>query len=282
MMAFLRVVEVLPPLFPFSRSKGDRLLLRSAMDRFAGEVRAVRDFADVVLVANVKDQSLLRVDPVHAAIVLGETAKVDAAPVVVLRGQSRSQFLSTVLTAVSIGLKWIMIAWGDDHPDGSRSSNARDYTTLATAIGEAADIRSRAGSKIRIFAPVQLESLRRGSGVALAKARLKAGADLLLAQPPTTDAKAAFRDHLALVTKSGLGSRVLFNVFHFKDDGDVGRYQNMFGWDLPLNLHATAKKGERALIEVEREVVARARREGLPGVYVSTRGMPQVVKELLS
>ena len=54
-MPFLRVVEVLPPLFPSSRKKEDALHVDTKLQRFAEEIRAVRALADVFLVANVKD-----------------------------------------------------------------------------------------------------------------------------------------------------------------------------------------------------------------------------------
>ena len=278
-MGFLRVVEVLPPLFPVpnsSRIEGPR-----ALEEFVEEVRSIRAFADVILVAGVKDPALLRDDPVQSALLLRRAAGVDAAPVVVVRDQNRPRFLATMFSALSSGLGSIMIAWGDDYPPGAGASNVRDYPSLASAVKEAATIRKRARSTAKFFVPVNLQSLRSASGAAMAKGRVKAGADLLLAQPPTTDAHGAFDDHLSLIARSGVRDKVLLNVFHFKGGLDLERYERKFGWRLPSSLRATARKGERALIQAEREVIRRARSEGLPGIYVSTRGEPQVARALL-
>jgi 5,10-methylenetetrahydrofolate reductase len=280
-LAFLRVVEVLPPLFAASGGRKDRLITGAAMERFGEEARSIRDFADIILVANVKDLRRVKLDSVHAAVMLQEDFDLSAAPVIVVRDQNRPQFLSTVLTAISLGVNSMMIAWGDDYPESSRVSNVRDFPDLAGAIREATRIRTRARSPARFFAPIDLESLAYPKGVALARERLKAGADFLLAQPPTTDDGETFDRHDSLLEQSGLKGKVLPNVFHFKDDGDIRDYERMFGWRLPRELHLAAKS-EGRLSELERKVVRRLRTSGCAGVYLSTRGSPSIAERVLS
>ena len=279
-MAFLRVIEVLPPLFS-SGGRKDRLALGAALERFGEGVRGLRGFADVILVANVKDLKWVKFDSVHGAALLQRGFDLPTAPVIVVRDLNRPQFLSTVLTAVSLGLSSMMIAWGDDY-ESSDATNVRDFPDLAQAITAASAIRSRARSPVIIFAPIDIESLAYPKGVALAKARLRAGADLLLAQPPTTDEGETFDRHDSLLEGSGLKEKVLPNVFHFKDDGDVREYERLFGWRLPAELHAVATKGEGELAELERKVVRRLRSSGYAGVYISTRGDPSMAARLLS
>lgn len=281
-MAFLRVVEVLPPLFDASRSKDDRIAADAAMERFTEEVRGIRNFADVILVANVKDTRRLKFDSVHAAVMLQEDFQLETAPVVVVRDSNRPQFLSTILTAVSLGLNSVMIAWGDDYPASAKASNVRDFPNLASAIREASLIKSRARASTRFFAPVDLNSLAYPKGVALAKERLKAGAEMLLAQPPTTDKGATFDAHGSLVERAELRGKVLLNVFPFRDRPDVRRYERMFGWRLPKALHQAAAGGERDLRGLERKIIRRLRKESYPGVYLTTRGNPGVAEALLS
>jgi 5,10-methylenetetrahydrofolate reductase len=281
-LEFLRVVEVLPPLFDASRSKDDRIAADAAMERFTQEVRSIRDCADVILVANVKDTRRLKFDSVHAAVMLQEDFLLETGPVIVVRDQNRPQFLSTVLTAVSLGLNSVMIAWGDEYPASAKASNVRDFQDLAAAIREASLIRSRARAPTRIFAPVDIESLAYPRGMALARKRLSAGGDMLLAQPPTTDAGDVFDRHLSLLENAGLKGKVLPNVFPFKDADDVRRYEKMFGWRLPKGVHETAAKGERELLQLGRKIVRRLRREGFPGVYLTTRGNPGLAEALLS
>ena len=277
-MAFFRVVEVLPPSFALSASRKDTFSIEASVVRFADEIRRIRDLADVFLVANVKD--VLSLDQVHTANLLHKTLGVDAAPVVVIRDLSRPRFLSSVLTGISTELNWMMVAWGDDH--GSAKANMREFPTLAAAIREASQLRSQTSSPIRFMAPVGIDALARPRGVALANGRIRAGADLLLAQPPTTDADDSFDRHVSLLEKAGLEEKATLNVFPFKDEADVKRYERMFGWRLPKSLHESAAEGEASLLRGARGVVRRLRKEGYPGVYITTRGNLAVAKTLLS
>jgi hypothetical protein len=165
-----------------------------------------------------------------------------------------------------------MLVWGDTYPASAGASNVYDYDDLADAISDASSIGKQAGVKARILAPVTLTLLVSEKGVARAKSRLDAGAEFLLAQPPTTDSGAIFERHMKLLESSGLKSRVLLNVFPFRDSQDVRDCELHFGWKLPRRVHELAMSGERPLLAEARAVASKIRESGLPGVYVSTRG----------
>jgi Methylenetetrahydrofolate reductase len=279
-MGFLRLVEVFPPLF----SAGSRgpVDIKQELQRFVDGIRPVRSTADTFLVANLKNPDLLKFSTLEASRVLRDRLKVDAAPVIVVRDMNRPQFLSSVLAGISLGLRSMMIAWGDEYPSSVGATNIRDFSSLADAIAQAAALRKRAGAYVRIFAPVDIESLAYPKGVALARERLRSGADLLLAQPPTTDADRTFDRHAALVEASGLREEVLLNVFPFRNAKDVNSCEKYFGWKLPRSLHKVAMAGGGQLTEIAKDVARRLRREGYPGVYLSTRGEPLVASTLLS
>ncbi|MDG6910005.1 MAG: hypothetical protein JRN08_06520 [Nitrososphaerota archaeon] len=280
-MSFLRVLEVLPPLFPFTDKEDGALDIAAGTERFTDAVRSVRAFGDVFLVANVKDPALLKLDTVQTAAMLREVLGVDAAPVIVVRDQNRPRFLSSALGGISARFRWVMFAWGDDLPESAKASNVRDYASLAAAIRDASRIRSRSRSPTRFFAPVNIDALGSPEGVSLAVGRLRAGADMLLAQPPTTDAEETFDRHIATVRKAGLEGRVILGVFPFRGVADVRLYERKFQWTLPKTLHRAAAKGEGHLLETVREVVRRMRSEKQPGVYAVTRGDPAVAEALL-
>ena len=281
MLAFLRVVEVFPPLFPARTPKGETLRIGEEVERFVGEAQRISKVADVVLVADLKSTRFLKFSTVEAALILKKRLELDAAPVIVLRDVNRQKFLSSVMTGISLGLKSMMIVWGDRYPAGAQSSNVRDFPGLAAALREASLLREKAHSPARFFAPVDLRRLSRPDGVALAKARLRAGADCLLAQPPTTDAGPTFERHIELLDAAGLADSALLNVFPFRDRKDVKECERYFGWRLPRRLHITANEGAEALFEAEKEVVQRLRQDGLPGVYLNARGAPAIVEKLL-
>ena len=278
-MAFIRVVEVLPP--HFRRSKSELSGAGSRMAEFSSQISRFKEYADIFMVANMKDQALLKFDAVHVATSLERQRGVAAAPVLVVRDQNRPQFLSSVLTAFSAGLKAIMLAWGDEYPDGG-ASNVRDFQNLAEAIAESAKIRRMMGFRSRILAPVNVDRLSTPKWVSVARARLDAGAELLLAQPPTTDAGDAFERQVAVLDEAGLKKDVLLNVFPFTSPSDVARYERLFGWRLPKGLHRAAREGPAPLLGLQRDIVRRMRKENLPGVYLSTRGDISLAERLLS
>jgi hypothetical protein len=74
----------------------------------------------------------------------------------------------------------------------------------------------------------------------------------------------------------------LLNVFPFRDLDDVRECEAYFGWSLPDGLHRTAAKGQRALFDAEKDVVASIRGRGLPGVYLNTRGTPRIAERFLA
>lgn len=279
-MEFLRVVEVFPPLFPSSRSGRGYLEVDAGLDQFVAEARANKGNADVMLVADVKDRKILKLSSLEATILLKLRGGTEAAPVIVLRDLDRPRYLSAVLTCLTLGLGHAMIAWGDDYPTGSGVLRGRDFTTLAESIREAVLLRKRARSATEFLAPVNVESLGAPRGLALAKGRVRAGAALLLAQPPTIDLE-ALGEHLRILRAAKLESRVLLNVFPFKGPEDLRRCEAYFGWRFPKRLHRRAEKGEGALREAEREVVNGLRDAGLPGVYLNTRGIEGIAGELL-
>ena len=255
--------------------------LDEKLDRFVEDVRGIRAFGDLFLVANVKNPDLLKVSTIEAAFVLQDRIRVRAAPVLVVRDMNRLQFLSSVVTALSFELDSLMVAWGDRYPPSARATNVRDFASLGSALHEVSSVRRKARSAIRLLAPIDLTRLANAKGVAQAKERLRAGATFLLAQPPTTDADEVFEKHSRALERAGLKDHVLLNVFPFRDQKDVDDSEKYFGWKLPPSLRAAASKGESALVDVEREVLSRMREEGFPGVYLTTRGNPSVAARLL-
>jgi 5,10-methylenetetrahydrofolate reductase len=280
-MRFLRVVEVFPPFFPRAEGPLKSISLKDSMDELVGSVEAIQDCADLILVADVKNPELLKVSTIHVASIIKSRAGVDAAPVIMVRDSNRPQLRSAILTAFALGLDSIMLVWGDKYPAASHASNVYDYGDLSETIAEAVSIGESAGLRPRILAPVNLFSLTTKSVVARARSRLDAGAELLLAQPPTTDTGSTFIRHVQLIESSGLKSKVLLSSFPFWSVQDVKECETNFGWKLPPQIHELAKSGERPLLEEAHSVATKVRESGLPGIYVSTRGRPELARAIL-
>jgi 5,10-methylenetetrahydrofolate reductase len=278
-MTFLRVVEVFPPIIQSGQGKSHDL--EAETQSFIEGVSRIRDYADLVLVANLKDPKLVTVPPTVTASLLVAEAGVNAAPVVVVRDSSRKEIASTMLGAYSLGLKTLMLAWGD-RPVGSSLRRAGDFASLSQVLAYAREISRLAHVEGRFLAPVDLDRLSTLAGVNLAKSRLKSGAALLLAQPPTADPNETLDAHLALLGSSGLRRRVLLSVFPFRDRNDVLWCEKHFGWKLPGSLKRNAAMADYAPIDEARAVAERLREEGMPGLYLSTRGSPEIARQILA
>ncbi|HEY6282711.1 MAG TPA: hypothetical protein VIW22_02175, partial [Nitrososphaerales archaeon] len=246
-MPFLRVIEVFPPLFPISPNDNGSIGLEDKTERFIEGVRSIRDLVDVFLVASLKDPRILKLSTTEAARLLQDRLRVEAAPVIVVRDMSKPLFLSTVLTGMSLGFGSMMLAWGDNYPSSAGATNIRDFSNLGEAIGEASSMRSRARAPTKFFAPVDISRLGQEKGEALAKSRLRAGADYLLAQPPCLDSETLDRQVLGL-EKSGIKDKVFLNVFPFKDSKDLEYCERYFGWKFPKHFREVAASGEVALL----------------------------------
>ncbi|QQG48924.1 MAG: hypothetical protein HY247_01000 [archaeon] len=279
-MSFLRVVEVFPPLFPKAATDGPPK--DSEIDRFVDSIRSIRVHADIVLVSSLKRADVVMLPPVHSAAILEERAGVKAAPVIVVRRMTRDEFDSTVLESLALGLDAVMLAWGDPDPLLPRVRSPEGHATLSEAIARAKLLAKRAGRDLRVLSPVDLRTLSTRPGGTIVSSRLAAGADTLLAQPPTTDAGVTFEEHAAAVGMARLKEKVMLSVFPFFSAEDVTKREAAFGWRLSEEVHRAAEQGADALVGESRRIVGRLRTDGFPGVYLSTRGDPSIAERILS
>ncbi len=278
---FTRIVEVFPPSFNLASKLEPVIGLKQKARDFLHRVRGIQNLADAILVADVKDPTRLKFPTVFAAALLKEELGVEAVPVITARDSNRAATRSSILTAFSQGLDTMMLVWGDRYRDDGGVSNVYDYRNLAELIEEASSLARRSGVNAAFFAPVDLSKLTSRKGRYLAKDRLAKGASWLLSQPPTTDSLSTLHSHLRILKQQGLRSKVLLNVFPFRSSEDVDSCREKFGWALPRELHLLAAQGERELLKEARRVAVGITDSGAPGVYVSTRGRPEIARYIL-
>lgn len=278
---FTRIVEVFPPSFNVDARAEPLVGLKQKSRDFLERVRRIQNLADAILIADVKDLTRLKLSTIFSATLLRDELGVEAVPVITARDSNRSATRSAILTAFSQGLDTIMLVWGDRYPDGGGIANVYDYRNLAELIDEASSLARRSGVDATFLAPVDLSRLDSGKGRSLASERLAKGASCLLAQPPTTDSFSTLASHLQVLGKQALRSKVLLNVFPFRSSEDVASCRKKFGWNLPRQLDLLAGRGESELLKEARRVAVGITDSGAPGVYVSTRGRPEVARYIL-
>lgn len=278
---FTRLVEVFPPGFNVDPKVEPVLGLKQKARDFVERIRRIQNLADAVVVADVKDLSRLKLSTVFAAALLKAELGVEAIPVFTARDSNRAATRSGILTALSQGLDTVMLVWGDRYPERDGASNVYDYPSLADLISEAKALARRSGVELTVLAPIDLAKLNSKNGRRLARDRLEKGASHLLAQPPTTDSFSTLPSHMKLLQGQRLESRVFLNVFPFRGPADITYCREKFGWQLPTELDALAADGEPALLKEAKRVAEMAEERGAAGIYVSTRGRPELARFIL-
>jgi 5,10-methylenetetrahydrofolate reductase len=279
---FTTVVEIFPPNFSAETAKEPLLGLRQKTQDVVSRVRKVENLVDCFVVADMKDLGRLKLSSIYTAAMLKQELDTEVIPVIAVRDTNRSGVRTLFLTALSYGLDSVMLVWGDRYVDGEGSANVYDYPSLSEAIKEMRGLADRANIGATILAPVNVATLETKKGASIAASRLESGADCLLAQPPTSDVSVAFPEHLRLLDGKKLRQNVLLNVFPFRDKADIEACRARFGWKIPDVADRLADEGgEARLIKESKMVVEKMRENRLPGVYVSTRGRPELARFIL-
>lgn len=278
---FTRMVEVFPPNFSTDVSREPLIGIKQKMRDMTTRVKKIQDLADAIIVADMKDAGRLQLSSIYTAAVLKEELGLEVIPVIPTRDMNRKAIRTFFLTCLSLGLESVSLVWGDRYGEGDGAKNVYDYESLAGALGDARQLADRADVGATLLAPVDVSALVKKRGVRLAQSRLKSGADCLLAQPPTTDLYRTLARHVELLKAHGLERRVLHNIFPFRDKQDIANCRVRFGWDLPPELDGIAANGEPSLLKEARRVVEALESQGHGGVYVSTRGKPELARYIL-
>jgi len=278
---FTTLVEVFPPNFNLEASREPLIGIKQKMRDMVARVKRIEGLADAILVADMKDPGRLQLASIYTAATLKEELGAEVIPVIPTRDMNRKAIRTMFLTCLSLGLESVSLVWGDRYAEGDGASNVYDYASLAGAIGEARNLADRADVSATLFAPVNISNIGTPRGLRLANERLRAGADVLLAQPPTSDVSLTLEKHVAELKANKLEKKVLHNVFPFRSKEDIIACRERFGWEIPKELESLALDGERGLLKEARGVVERLREAGTPGVYVSTRGKPELARFIL-
>jgi 5,10-methylenetetrahydrofolate reductase len=279
---FTTVVEIFPPNFSAEAAKEPLLGLRQKTQDVISRVRKVENLVDCFVVADMKDLGRLKLSSIYTAAMLKKELDTEVIPVIAVRDSNRSAVRTLFLTALSYGLDSVMLVWGDRYNEGEGSANVYDYPSLSDAIKEMRALADRANINATILAPVNVATLETKKGASIAASRLESGADCLLAQPPTSDVSVTLPEHLRLLDGKNMRGDVLLNIFPFRSKEDMDSCTARFGWKIPDVAYRLAEEGgEARLIKESKMVVEKMRESRLPGVYVSTRGRPELARFIL-
>ena len=278
---FTTLIEVFPPNFSAQAAKEPLIGIRQKTRDLIARVARISDLADAILVADMKDTGKLGLASVHTAALLKEELGVEVIPVLPARDMNRKGIRTSFLTALSSGIESVALVWGDRFMEDEGTKNVYDFRSLAEVVKDMRALSDRADIDASILCPVDISSLPTARGARIAQARLRSGANFLLAQPPTSDVAVTLESQQEILRESKMQAKVLPNVFPFRSLEDVRACRARFGWNIPNALDIIAEGGERSLLKEARSVVDSLRGRKFPGVYVSTRGRPELAKFIL-
>jgi 5,10-methylenetetrahydrofolate reductase len=278
---FTTLIEIFPPNFSIETAKEPLIGIKQKLRDTVARVRRISDLADAILVADMKDPARLQLASIYTAAILKDELGVEVIPVIPTRDMNRKAIRSMFLSCLSLGLESVSLVWGDRFVQGDGTKNVYDFRSLAEAVAEARALADRADVSATLFSPVDVTTLDGPRGLGIAEARLDAGSDVLLAQPPTSDLPRTLERHISLLERNHLEKKVLHNIFPFRSREDVQACRERFGWDLPPELDRIAAEGERRLLKEAKGVTDALRDRRFPGVYVSTRGKPELARYIL-
>jgi 5,10-methylenetetrahydrofolate reductase len=278
---FVRLIEVFPPNFSAEASKEPLIGIKQKLRDTVTRVQKIENLADAILVADMKDTGRLQLASIYTAAALKDAIGAEVIPVIPTRDMNRKAIRTAFLTCLSLGLESVSLVWGDRFGENDGAKNVYDYRSLAEAVSDARVLADRADVPATLLAPVDITALSDARGAKLAESRLKQGADCLLAQPPTSDVSRTLDRHVSLLKEKHLEKKVLHNIFPFRSREDIDACRARFGWDLPRELDMIAEQGEPSLLREARSVVEALEQRKLPGVYVSTRGKPELARFIL-
>jgi 5,10-methylenetetrahydrofolate reductase len=278
---FTRLIEVFPPNFSAETAKEPLIGIKQKLRDMVTRVQKIEGLADAIIVADMKDTGRLQLASVYTAAVLKEELGAEVIPVIPTRDMNKKAIRTTFLTCLSLGLESVSLVWGDRYADGEGAKNVYEFRSLAEAVSDARQLADRSDVQATLLSPVNITALSSAKGLRLASTRLSSGADCLLGQPPTADLSTTLGRHTALLKQHGLDKKVLHNIFPFRNEADIQACRARFGWALPKELDALAKEGEPRLLKEARGVVDALQADKQAGVYVSTRGKPELARYIL-
>lgn len=275
---FIIITEIFPPSFHIEKSIEPIISVNQKIRDTIQRTKKIIRFTDAILVSDVRDEKRVKLSTIYTSEIIQKELGIPVYPVINARDSNKVQTRTQILTSLALSLKGVMLVWGDRYKAGIK--NVYDYRTLSEMIHECRELISRSGMDFAILAPVNLSLLNSDKGVNLAQERLKKGADLLLSQPPTTDEK-TLRMYDNILMKYDLKKKVLLNVFPFRDTEDVKICRERFGWQISEEIERITSKGENEILRYLKGMIEKIRLFGYKGVYVSTRGRPEIARFIL-
>ena len=281
---FLQTVELWPPGFS---TDGPPQNLERQFSWLAERVEILGRYFDAFQIADLKRPRRSYVDSVTTASRLREKFKwAEAIPTISARDRNRKALREGVASALFSGMENLILVWGDKFlpSEEGESSNVYDVEGLAGLIRLAREVQSKTeAGELSILTPIDMARLGDDSYLEIVKGREAASSNVFLAQIFLGDPEEYLR-LLKRLRREGVKSPVLHNVFPLLGYEDAVDISKRFGLSVSDSLLKELKEGGAPagmkFATKFREALYAERKE-TQGVYVSSRGEPELAIRLV-
>jgi 5,10-methylenetetrahydrofolate reductase len=245
-------------------------------------------YFDTFHIADIKNTRRVYMDSVLTAIQLKKQHPwLEVIPTLTARDRNKRALSGTLASILNSNIENLILALGDRYKGIEReyASNVYDIGKLSELLLEARQIEGRFDdAHLCLLCPINLTRVRDDRYLRIIAGREEAGADIFLAQtylgPIDT-----YLEAIDIVRSQGIESPILHNVFPFLSYEDALDVSRRFGFEVSKGSLSRLKEGgpnEGIRLAAEFRDILQSHRGKINGVYVSSRGEPELAIRIIS
>jgi 5,10-methylenetetrahydrofolate reductase len=256
-------------------------------EKLVNDVLDLESLADSFSLPELKDGDRIHLNSVSVASELKRRTGSEIIPTITLRDSNQQSLLGSVSYALFSGIENIQIVRGDPFTLESREpKNVYDFARVSDFVSVVRKLESHLANLPRscLLAPINLSKTGEASYLDMIKKRESSGVDIFV----TDSSFEETGKHLERVRKvrdAGVRMPILHNIFPLRDYEDAVSIVKRFGWKIPdEELHGLKLKGAQFGINSARKRYFGLldRKEISQGACISTRGNPEIVRQIIA
>ena len=273
---------------PETMKEDQRIDLSLRFDRLVQSVADLETLADAFSLPELKDGERIHLSSIPTAAEIRRRTGNTVIPTITLRDSNRQSLMGQISFCLFSGIENIQVVRGDAYDSGSprHPRNVYDYSKVSDFVASIRRLESHLTNapKICVLAPINLSKLSNNHYVRTIKDRERSGVDIFVTESNFEDTES----YITRVQKArdlGVNATMIHSVFPLRDYDDAISCVRKFGWKVPEDeLHGLKAKGTQFGIETARQRYFGLvdRKEITQGASISTRGNPELVRQIIS
>lgn len=283
---FIKIVELFPPGLPSpdSMTESQRFDISLRFERLVEAVSELEAVADAFSLPELKDGLRIHLNTIAIATELKKRTGSDIIPTITLRDSNKQSILGLITYGIFAGLENLQIVRGDPYSE-PLPKNVYDFSKVSDLVLAVRKIESHSstGDSLCVLAPLNVTNLKERAYIDVIRKRAASGVDLFV----TESLFERVETHLARISKlrgMGVKTPIIHSIFPFRDYSDALTCIKKFGWKVSREELRGLKSGRGYGIKAARKryLDLLDRQDEVEGVCISTRGNPELVKQITS